>query len=492
MNSILIHNIEMSQIRLKHLFGFNTKLPHFIIIGVILISLIHTSYAQTQSELGNQVTLSDDLNNDPVAQDILKKIEQTKKMIEELKQKEFQNNQAQENLKSMRDMSDEYLNQDLDEWDKLWEKNSPKNSFESFVSKKPSYVQGVFWDQFDFKEQKVNAGRDAMNNVLASGGTMQEARDAFNKAASTKRIELIEMNAQFNVKHNLADYEEQQLFNSTGQIHISPATQMKLANLYTDYKLQPSYILANSEDKNISKLNSEVNSNTICEDGYVLVSRVTTGSHACIDESTAKKWINNGIKEITFAGKISENISPISDVKTNPGTKCDEGYRTIFHIAESEYQCVLESVAKKMMENNTAEVHTLTEYILNKDIQKMNNDVIFEINQEILNIQEEYDIKMKALASEYDDRLEDQDSISKQKKQEIIKEYQTSTNITKEDVTKRILNERKTNDSNKEKILEEKSDAISKLELELKNKILEMVKGHEHNPQIKVDWSYLL
>jgi hypothetical protein len=267
---------------------------------------------------------------------------------------------------------------------------------------------------------------------------------------------------------------------------------MKLANLYTDYKLQPSYILANSEDKNISKLNSEVNSNTICEDGYVLVSRVTTGSHACIDESTAKKWINNGIKEITFAGKISENISPISDVKTNPGTKCDEGYRTIFHIAESEYQCVLEPIAKKMMENNTAEVHTLTEYILNKDIQKMNNDVIFEINQEILNIQEEYDIKMKALASEYDDRLEDQDSITKQKKQEIIKEYQTSTNITKEDVTKRILNERKTNDSNKEKILEEKSDAISKLELELKNKILEMVKGHEHNPQIKVDWSYLL
>ena len=44
------------------------------------------------------------------------------------------------------------------------------------------------------------------------------------------------MNAQFNVKHNLADYTEQQIFNSAGQIHSSPATQAKLANFYADYK----------------------------------------------------------------------------------------------------------------------------------------------------------------------------------------------------------------------------------------------------------------
>ena len=192
------------------------------------ISLIQASYAQTQSD-ADQITFSDNLLNDPIAQDILKKIEQTKKMIAELQEKEYEKNQAQENLQKMRDMSVQRLHQDLDEWERLWEKHSSRNAFDEFVSKKPSHVQGVFWDQFEFKEQKVNAGRIAMNQVLTNGGTMQDARNAYHNAASTQKIELIEMNAQFNVKHNLASYEEQQIFNSTGQVHMSDATKVKLS-----------------------------------------------------------------------------------------------------------------------------------------------------------------------------------------------------------------------------------------------------------------------
>jgi len=82
---------------------------------------------------------------------------------------------------------------------------------------------------------------------------MQDARDAYNKAATTLRIELIEMNAQFNIKHNLADSVEQEIFNSAGQAHSSAASRAKLANLYSDYKLQPSYILANSEKNEYSR-----------------------------------------------------------------------------------------------------------------------------------------------------------------------------------------------------------------------------------------------
>lgn len=65
-------------------------------------------------------------------------------------------------------------------------------------------------------------------------------RKLYNKAAATKKIELIEMNAQFNIKHNLADVRIQQIFNSTGQMHFSPASETKLANLYSDYSMQPS------------------------------------------------------------------------------------------------------------------------------------------------------------------------------------------------------------------------------------------------------------
>lgn len=483
MEAAFSHNIKKKQIKFEKLLGLNSRMFYFILVCVISVSLIQNSYAQTQLSSEEQITLSGNLLNDPIAQDILKKIEQTKKMIEELKQKEYEQNQAKENLENVRKLSIERLNQKLDEWERLWEKHSSKNSFDRFVNKKPSWVQGVFWDQFEFKEQKVNAGRTAMNQVLTNGGTMEDARNAYNNAASTPKIELIEMNAQFNVKHNLAYYTEQQLFNSTGQIHLSPATQVKLASFYGDYKTQPSYIMANSDDANTS----EINSDTQCEEGLILVSRVTSGSHSCIDESTAKKWISNGVKGII----ISNDVLSISQVKTNPGTQCEEGHQVVYHIATSEYQCVLESVAKEMIGNNTAEIHTLTEYILNKDKQKVTEDAIHEINLKILRINEEYDIKKKELESKYDENLENENILAKQKIQDLIQEYRTDGNITKEDVTKRISELRNTNEDITEKILQEKLDAINKLESELKDRLLETVKGYENNSNINVDWYYL-
>ncbi len=462
-----------------------------VILGIsvvfALFFAINPAFAQESVDTSEQITLSKDLQNDPLAQDILKKIEQAKKMIEELKQKEYEKNQAQENLEKMRNMSIKSLTQDLDEWERLWEKYSSRNVFDSFVSKRPDYVQGVFWDQFEFKELKVNEGRTAMNHVLMNGGTIQNALTAYHKEASAPKIELIEMNVQFNVKHNLAYYEEQQVFNSTGQFHFSPVTKSKLSQSFSDYKSQPSYIFANSDDKSEPYL--KINANTQCEDGLVLVSRVTAGTFACIDESTAKKWADSRVPGIFV---LDENITnKISEVKTNPGTVCNEGYQVIYDIAASEYQCVLESIAKEMIESDTAEIHTLTEFVLNKDKQKTTNDVIYEINKEILQITKRYDAKQKILESKYDVRLENVKSLAKQKMQEIVKEYTIDENITKEDVSKLISKIRTMSDSNQEKIIKEKLDALNKLELELKNLILKTVKGYENSPDINVDWIYL-
>ena len=89
----------------------NARPIYFFVACLITMPLLQASYAQLDSE--GQITLSGDLLNDPIAQDILKKIEQTKKMIAELEEKEFEQNQAQENLQKMRDLSVERLNQDL-------------------------------------------------------------------------------------------------------------------------------------------------------------------------------------------------------------------------------------------------------------------------------------------------------------------------------------------------------------------------------------------
>ena len=239
-----------------------------VLFSVVAISLTHVAYGQIENSETQNFTGS--LLNDPAALDILEKIEQTRKMIEDLKQKEYESNQAQEHLNQMREISIQQLNHKLSEWERLWESYSSKNSFEKFVNKKPSYVQGVFWDQFEFKEQKVNAGKIAMHTVLNNGGTMEDAQIAYNQAAAMAKVELIEMNAQFNVNHNLANYAEQQLFNSTGQIHHSSNVKAKLSEFYSDYKLQPSYILANLDDK--SSDTDVVSDKTVCNDGHVLVS----------------------------------------------------------------------------------------------------------------------------------------------------------------------------------------------------------------------------
>ena len=472
--------------------GVNTKLFYFAVVCVISVSMVHTSYAQTSTNPTESIALSDDLLNDPIAQDILKKIEITKKMIEELEQKEYEQNQAKENLEKMRDVSIEHLNQDLDEWERLWDKHSSRNSFERFANTKPSYVQGIFWDQFEFKEQKVKAGRIAMNQILTSGGTMQDAKSAYVGAASTSKIELIEMNAQFNVNHNLADYEEQQVFNSTGQLHLSSANKAKLATFYADYRLQPSYILANSNDKDISKSISQVDGETQCEDGFVLVSRMTTENSACVDEFTAKKWIEDGVKGLKVLGDdSSDGILPSSVVQINPGTNCGDGNQVIYIIESSEYLCVQELTATEMIENGTAQTHTLTSYVLKKDGQKIIDDEVYEINQTIQRINAEHDEKKKKLELKYEKILENETYIAKQKMQEIVKKYQSDESFTKEDVDKQISKIKSSLESEEKRILEEKTSHLYSMDLELKNMILDAIKGHENNPDVHVNWNYL-
>lgn len=468
----------------------NTTMFHFLIACIISISLIQASYAQTQLDSEKQITFSDNLLNDPAAQDILKKIEQTKKMITELEEKEYEKNQARENLEKMREMSVKSLNQKLSEWERLWEKHSSRNAFDSFVNKKPEYVQGVFWDQFEFKEKKINEGRIAMNQVLTNGGSMQDARDAYHKAASTKKIELIEMNAQFNVKHNLAYYGQQQLFNSTGQFHPSPTSEQNIAQHYTDYRLDPTYLLANPDD-GYSATHGSQEDDAECRFGYTLVHRSNQNDYVCIGELTAQIWERYGMGEIVNKIELSvDENSRVQNVPTNPGTECIEGYSVLYNIPTSEYRCVSDSTAKKWTSDGTGEVHDLLRYILGKDQYKVLLDKIYEINQEILRINEEHNVKIKKLESRYETNIEDEDTTAKQKMRKIINEY-NSEKTTKEDVTKRISEIRDENDLVKEKLLKEKIDAVNRLESELREKILKTVKGYENNPGINVDWDQL-
>jgi hypothetical protein len=98
------------------------------------------------------------------------------------------------------------------EWEAQWSIYSPENSFARFLSDKPEFVHGVFWDSFHYMESKVLAGRSAYANAMQNGASIEEARQAYFKAAAMPRDSLITATEQFNIKHGLADIDEQRMF----------------------------------------------------------------------------------------------------------------------------------------------------------------------------------------------------------------------------------------------------------------------------------------
>ena len=458
-----------------------------IAFGITFGSFIQSSHAQVNSN--EQTTLSGDLANNPLAQDILEKIEQTKQWIADLEEREYEKTKAQLELEEKRAVALERLNEDLLEWENLWANYTSRAAFERFVEDKPAQVQGVFWDQFEFKEMKVNAGRTALKEVIANGGTLSEARSAYHKAAETKRIELIEMNAQFNVKHNLAYYKEQLLFNSTGQLPLNPYTQKTLGEFYKDYRTNPDYLRANPNDKYAYE-SLETSPETHCRPGYVVVHRITSNDYACITESTAQMWERHGIgKVVDTEAVIYDENSLTPNVPTNPGTQCKDRHTVVYHFEAKAYGCVLESVATTWILDGVAEVHGLTEFILEKDKHKDIEIQVFEINQEILNMYDTNILDQIELKKKYDLMYQEADELAKQEEQKLLEKYHSSDDMSKEELSNHIIQVRSTNDSDREQILKDKANALDDLSRELDGKFTRMANQLDPDLGIKILWN---
>jgi hypothetical protein len=461
----------------------------FLTLGIAFGS-INSGFAQVDSsETNEQTTLSGDLLNSPLAQDILEKIEQTKQWIADLEKREYEKTQAQKELEEKRAVALERLNEDLIEWENLWANYTSRAAFERFVEDKPDQIQGVFWDQFEFKEMKVNAGRAALKEVIANGGTLSEARSAYHKAAETKRIELIEMNAQFNVKHNLAYYKEQLLFNSTGQLPLNPYTKTTLGEFYKDYRTNPDYLKANPNDKHAYE-SLETNPDTHCRPGYVVVHRLTSNDYACITEFTAEAWERQGIgKIVDTEAVIYDENSLTPNVPTNPGTQCKERHMVVYHFEAEAYGCVLESVGKTWIEENIAEVHDLTKFILEKDKHKEIENQVFEINQKINDMYDAHVLNQIELKKKYDQMYQEADEVANQEEKLLLEKYHSSEDMSKDELSTQIMKVRSDNDSNKEQILKDKADALDNLNEELVGSFSRMANGLDPDMGIKIIWN---
>ncbi|KAF6245341.1 hypothetical protein [Nitrosopumilus sp. b2] len=453
-----------------------------ISVAFALFFAVSPAFAQESVATNNQTTLSGDLQNNPVAQDILKKIEQTKKWIADLEQRNYEKLKTQKELEEKRAHSLQILNQDLAEWEKLWEYFSSYNAFDRFVDKIPdSQVQNVFWDQFEFKEQKVKAGRDAFKEVLADGGSRQDALQAYFTAAETKRIELIETNSQFNVNHNLAYYSQQILFDKEGQFTDSPITGEQLRKYYEDYRTNPAYLEANPDDVVSWEDLSQTNPNTKCRDGHVVVYRFHADDYVCVSGSTAEMWVRHGMGEITGDGQNQFDQEPVT-----PLTKCNDGFVVIFNIETQKYSCILDDTAKNWIEQGLAEFHSVDDYVATSIENKDNSQRTEEVNLQIWEMKKEYEEKKIELKKLYDKKYDDALAESKRDEKNVTLDYTQRSGMSQKELSIKIGEIRERYESQKETLLKNKIHELKNLENEFEQSMKDLVSFYEQDPYVEV------
>ena len=194
------------------------------ILSIILLSTVSANesafqvFAQINPNDGFTVRNAEQINKDPFAQSLLEKIELMKKNIAEIKEEKQRQLEHQKFIDQQRALAKEELEKDLSRMHDKYQDFTPKAYFTSFVSSKPVETQNVYWGMFNFQQQKVVDARQAMKNVLDNGGSLQEARDAYHSAAAVKRVQLIDITQDLNIKHGLADKKVQSAFDKYGKL----------------------------------------------------------------------------------------------------------------------------------------------------------------------------------------------------------------------------------------------------------------------------------
>jgi len=279
-----------------------------IILGISVIFAlffaINPVFAQESVDVSEQITISKDLKNNPVAQDILKKIENSKRWIAQIEQRNFEALEKQKELEEKRAEVLQILEKKLKKWEELWGYYTFDKMLERALENNSAKDTSSIYDHpLKFTASKINAGRDALHKVLQEGGGPEEARDAFVNAAKITRAEMLSANSLFNVIHNNAYYNQQILFDSDGNFNLELSGE-QLRQYYRDYRTNPEYLQANPLDKISWKDLGKNTPATECRSGYVLVYRIHADDYVCTTEYTAEMWIRHKMGTI-----VNENFS---------------------------------------------------------------------------------------------------------------------------------------------------------------------------------------
>jgi len=234
-----------------------------------IFTLFAASFAVSEASGQEQVSEftvieGDEIKNNPVAQQILQKIEESKRIMAEMLAGKPVLTEQQKLVEEQRRIAKERLDSDLKRMDKDYESYTPRNSFAKFVSNVDPSFHDLYWDQFNYMDEKIKIARIAKQLALADGATYEEAQDEYIKYASLTRVEMVSLVQALNIKHGFADERMQKIFDEYGKLPRFENDEDEAVCYGCDY-INAEELLAkanpNSQESTITFVSSEIKKN---------------------------------------------------------------------------------------------------------------------------------------------------------------------------------------------------------------------------------------
>ena len=408
-----------------------------ISIVFALFFAISPVFAQESVDMSKQITLSGDLKNNPIAQDILKKIEKSKRWIAQMEQRNFETQERQKELEEKRTEVLQILEKDLKKWEDLWGYYTFDKILERVLENSPANSTSTIYDHpLKFTASKINAGRDALHKVLLEGGGPEEARTAFVNAAKITREEMAYANSLYNVLQNNAYYNQQILFSSSGTFEDSISGK-ELRKYYQDYRTNPGYLQANPFDK-LSWIDLGKNTlDTECRQEHVLVYRTNADDYVCTTEQTAEMWVRHNMGNLVN-DTFLESKDPVS----------------------------------------------ITQFKQDRIVKKVNN-----LNSEINIMQKHYEKKLSDTKIRYNSIFTNLKFEQNGEEKKLIAKFNSNDKISKKTFTVNILDIQEKYVQLEANVLDEKLRILELLENQYQTGVHNFVKNYEFDSEIKIIWN---
>ena len=249
----------------------------------------------------------DDIAKDPSAQYILQQIEKSYKILDELKENNgIVISEKQRLIDEQRELAKQKLQEQLDRMNKQYEEYTPRNAFAKYVSGFPEEYHAFLWEHFDYMYSKVELAREHRDNVLANGGSYQDALDVFVKYAAITKAErnqftenMIEKYELYNKISSIEDFND--LPDDTKLAYVEHLENIGLG----EYAMRPMY------DKDPDKTDEKIvlpSSVSISDKIDSTVVSEKTSSEV-FEISTLEQPQNQIVEEIKIENNLQELVS---------------------------------------------------------------------------------------------------------------------------------------------------------------------------------------